>query len=265
MSRFIHCRAIQSFPAVLASQNAAPDGAFAAACGSEERASRNRFFPALKRWAKFRRPYGAWTVLLALMVCGSGSTADGQTLVYRKVFKGSAPEFTEIKVNVRGKATYDIRSLNDEPDASPFTVSPPVVKKLFELAAQLNHFNGADLDIKRRIANLGQKTFRYEGPEGNFEVTFNYTTNVAGSQLHQLFEGLARQQDHLSNLQRRLRFDRLGVNDALISFEADYNRKIIPEPETLLPVLEQIANDSRVVDIARQRARSLVERIRLAK
>jgi hypothetical protein len=207
----------------------------------------------------------AVVALLVLLIAASGGAADGQTLIYRKVFKGSSPEFTEIKVNAEGEATYDIRSLNDEPDASPFTVSPRVVKKLFELAKQLNNFNGVELDVKRRIANLGQKTFRYEGPEGNFEVTFNYTTNVAGSQLHQLFEGLARQQDHLSNLQRRLRFDRLGVNDALISFEADYNRKIIPEPETLLPVLEQIANDTRVVDIARQRARSLIERIRLGR
>lgn len=203
--------------------------------------------------------------LSVLLLAASGSAADGQTLIYRKVFKGSAPEFAEIKVNTKGEATYDIRSLKDEPDATAFTVSPPVVQKLFELAQQLNHFKGVDLDVKRRIANLGQKTLRYEGPEGNFETTFNYTTNIPASQLHQLFEGLARQQDHLSNLQRRLRFDRLGVNDALISFEADFNRKIIPEPESLLPVLEQIANDTRVVDIARQRARSLIERIRMAK
>jgi hypothetical protein len=217
------------------------------------------------------RPYKApvrplLPLLLALLLCPSAAaSADGATLIYRKVFKGSAPEFSEIKVNDKGAATYDIRSLNDEPDPTPFEVSAPLVQKLFALAAQLKHFNGIELDVKRRIAYLGQKTFRYEGPEGAYEVTFNYTIDATASQLHQLFEGLARQQDHLANLQRRVRFDRLGVNDALLRFEADFNRRMIPEPQVLLPVLEQIANDSRVIEIARTRARALIARIRLAK
>ena len=49
-----------------------------------------------------------------------------------------------------------------------------------------------------------------------------------------------------------------------LQFESDLNRKILPEPERLLPTLEQIANDSRFVEIARQRARTLAERIRNA-
>jgi len=204
-------------------------------------------------------------LVLALLLCSSAFASDGPTLIYRKIFKGSSPEFTEIKLDNKGQATCDIRSLNDAPDPTAFEVSPPLVQKLFDLAAQLNRFNGAELDVKRRIANLGQKTFRYEGPEGNYEATFNYTTNTAASQLHQLFEGLARQQDHLSNLKRRLRFDRLGVNEALIQFEADLNRRMIPEPEALLPVLEQVAADTRIVEIARTRARALVERIRRAR
>jgi len=80
----------------------------------------------------------------------------------------------------------------------------------------------------------------------------------------QIFEGLARQQEHLIKLQRRMKYDRLGVNEALLQFESDLNRKILPEPERLLPTLEQIANDSRFVEIARQRARTLAERIRNA-
>ena len=79
-----------------------------------------------------------------------------------------------------------------------------------------------------------------------------------------IFEGLARQQEHLIKLQRRMKYDRLGVNEALLQFEYDLNRKVLPEPQRLLPTLEQIANDSRFVEIARQRARSLAERIRSA-
>jgi hypothetical protein len=112
---------------------------------------------------------------------------------------------------------------------------------------------------------LGDKTFRYEKGSEVHETTFNYTTNPSASQLYQIFEGLTRQQEHILVLQRRMRYDRLGLNEALMTFEADYDRKLIPEPERLLPVLEQIANDNRIVDIARERARSIAARIRGAK
>jgi len=33
---------------------------------------------------------------------------------------------------------------------------------MFALAQQLNHFQQQDLDVHRKIANLGEKTFRWE-------------------------------------------------------------------------------------------------------
>jgi len=183
-------------------------------------------------------------------------------VIYRKVFKSSVPEFIEVRVHDNGAATYDIRTLKDEPDPQPFEVGAPLAAKIFDLAAQLNHFKDVDLDTKRRIANLGEKTFRFERGNQSSEVTFNYTINGAANQLIMIFEGLARQQEHLQLLQHRIRYDRLGVNNALLNFESDLNRKILPEPERLLPVLEQISADSRIVDIARQRARAIIERLR---
>lgn len=133
---------------------------------------------------------------------------------------------------------------------------------MFELAGLLNHFQGQDLDVHRKIANLGEKTFRWEQGSAIHEVTFNYTLNSPASQLLQIFEGLARQQELLMLLERRMKYDRLGINDALLQFESDLNRKLLPEPQRALPALDQIASDSRFVDIGRQRARALAERIR---
>jgi hypothetical protein len=53
--------------------------------------------------------------------------------------------------------------------------------------------------------------------------------------------------------------------DALGYFESDLDNGVIPEPEHLLPVLEQIANDTHVIEIARSRARAITARIRNAK
>jgi hypothetical protein len=188
---------------------------------------------------------------------------EAAQLTFRRVFKSSSPEFIEITVPEDSRpATYDIRQLDEDPGAAPCQITAGLKAHMFELAAQLNHFQGQDLDVHRKIANLGEKTFRWEkGPEVH-EVKFNYTLNSAATQLLQIFEGLARQQEHVMLLTRRMRYDRLGINDALLQFETDLNHKLLPEPQCALPMLDEIGNDARFVDIARQRARTLAERIR---
>ncbi|HEX3371728.1 MAG TPA: hypothetical protein VHS08_04375, partial [Candidatus Acidoferrales bacterium] len=201
---------------------------------------------------------GAW--MLIPVLCAANSA--GATITYRRVFKGSNPEFIEIKVSDQGKGTFDIRQLDEDADPQVFDVGPEVQRKIFELASDLNHFANQSLDIQKKIANLGQKTFRYESGAEVHEASFNYTMNTSAAQLMQMFEGLARQQQDLTTLERRAKFDRLGVNDALMQFESDMEHRLLPEPERLLPVLDQISGDSHFVEIARSRARALAERIR---
>jgi hypothetical protein len=201
-------------------------------------------------------------LLAAAIALPAAAQSAGGTLVYRKVFKESSPEFVEIRIRADGTGTYDIRQIQDEPDPQPLQINPAMAAKLFELTAELNHFRDVELDTRRKIANLGQKTFRFERGSESHEVSFNYTVNSTATQLLNFFEGLSRQQEHQNTLERRLRYDRLGVNEALLRFEADLNRKVIPEPERLVPVLESIANDTRMIEMTRHRARALAERIR---
>jgi len=197
-----------------------------------------------------------------MAVTAAHANPPGATITYRRVFKSSTPEFIEIKISDQGNSTFDIRQLDDDADPELFEVGPAVQKKIFSLAAALNNFAIANLDIQKKIANLGQKTFRYENGAEVHETSFNYTLNASAAQLMQIFEGLARQQEDLVLLVRQAKFDRLGVNDALMQFEADMDHRLLPEPERLLPILDQIAGDSHFVEIARSRARALAERIR---
>jgi hypothetical protein len=192
--------------------------------------------------------------------------AAGEAVItYTKIFKGSVPESVELIIRETGKCTFDIRQLAEDPKAAEFEVGQPIREKIFSLAKELNNFRNLDLDTHRKIANLGAKTFRYEKDGVVNEVTYNYTVNTPASQLQQIFEGLSYQQDHLQTLQRTLKYDRLGLYDALGYLEADLDNGVIPEPEHLLPVLEQIANDTHVIEIARSRARAITARIRNAK
>src|SRR5262245_26834671 len=189
-------------------------------------------------------------------------SAQTAKVTFRRVFQGSSPEYIELCIWDDAKtATYEIRQMEDDPGSAPFEVGEALRTKIFGLVAQLHNFQGLDLDVHRKIANLGEKTFRWEQSGVSHETKFNYTLNPAASQLLQIFEGLARQQEHYELITRRMRYDRLGIYDALLQFESDLNRGLLPEPQRLVPLLEQIANDPKYVDVARKRAQLLISRI----
>lgn len=209
--------------------------------------------------------------IIAMLICAGMATAAGQSppagsaggvVVYRKVFKSSSPEFTEIHVPAQGAGSCDQRNLEDAPDPQAIEISSGLRTRIFALAAELGYFRGITLDVQRRIAYLGEKTFRYEQGGQSSEVKFNYTLNSKASQLLQIFEGLAREQDEITGLARRMKYDRLGVNDALLQIDDDVRHQVVAQPERFLPLLEQIAGDDRFLEIARKRARALADYIR---
>lgn len=208
---------------------------------------------------------GLAVFLLAPFLHAQPGAAGGATITFRKVFKSSYPEFVEIKVPENGACTADIRQLTDDPSPQPFQLNLSVVQHIFDLAGELHDFNGVNLEIHRRIANLGEKTFVYQNGSQVFQTSFNYSTNPSAEELVELFENLAREQIDLSDLQRTMQYDHLGVNDVLLRIEKDYDEKALPDPSALLGALDQLASDNTYIDIARERARTLAGRIRTSR
>ncbi len=211
----------------------------------------------------YRRPLAfLLLIVVAAPLARATPPASAATITFRKVFKSSYPEFVEIKVSESGAGTFDIRQLSDDSNPQPMKIDAPIVQKIFDLAAKLHNFEGIDLEIHRRIANLGEKTFRYDRGSETHTVAFNYTLDHSAEQLLDIFEGLSREQTDLSDLQRTMRYDRLGVNDVLLRIQKDYDHGLLPDPEQLLVPLDQVAADDHFIDIARERARTLATRIR---
>jgi hypothetical protein len=200
--------------------------------------------------------------MLSAPIAGAGVSAGNATVTFRKIFKSSYPEFVEIKVNDSGSGTCDIRQLNEESTPRAMHIDPPLVQAIFDLAAKLHNFDGLDLEMHRRIANLGEKTFVYERGAESHHVTFNYTLNRDAAELLRIFEGLARQQTDLFDLDRTMRYDPLGVNDVLLQIGKDLDNKVLLEPGQFLPSLDRLAADQHFIDIARDRARKLAALIR---
>ena len=60
-----------------------------------------------------------------------------------------------------------------------------------------------------------------------------------------------------------VRFDRLGVNRSLLQVEAAFDRKRLVAPERFLPLLDRIAKNDSYLHMARERAASLADFIRV--
>jgi hypothetical protein len=192
------------------------------------------------------------------------AASDLPTITFRRVFEGSTPEFVEITVREDGAAKADVRQLSEAASPQEFVVGPALRGQIFDLVRQMRNFQGADLDAQRRVAYMGQKTFRWDQGAESYQTQYNYTVDLQAIQLQKMFENLAQEQTDLATLEQRLRYDRLGVNQALDQFEGHFNRGILAEPARFLPVLDRIAEDTRLIELARQRARSLAARIRVA-
>lgn len=193
---------------------------------------------------------------------GEASVPPAATITFEKVFKSSYPEYVQIKLNESGTGTFDIRQLDESPNPQPLNVGPELTQKIFQLASEMHDFQGVQLEAHRRIANLGQKTFRYDKGRESHEVTFNYTENEPANQLLNIFEGMSREEADISDLQRTMRYDPLGVNDVLLQVQSDYKQKLLPDARQLLPSLDAIAKNDQIINIARDKARNLAGQIR---
>ncbi|MCS7314763.1 MAG: hypothetical protein RMI94_01665 [Bryobacterales bacterium] len=195
-------------------------------------------------------------VLLTLWL--AWATAEPARIFYSKSFPGSNPPYVAIRVDESGRGEY--REQDDE-DPLRFQMSPAETREIFALAAKLDHFR-RPLEARAKVAFTGTKTFRYERGPIHYEVKFNFSTDPDARALWDWFERITESAQLLQRLQRAARYDRLGVNQALLELEMAWDRKRLVAPQQFVPLLERIAGNQVYMHIARERAARLLELFR---
>lgn len=197
-------------------------------------------------------------VLLSLVAIAV-SAADLPKLIYSKSFPGSMPAYAAITVDKEGNGSYKEAVDDDSPIL--FKLTPKETEELFALADKLGHFT-RKLESGLKVAQLGIKTFRYEnGPEAH-EVKFNYSEDLDAQKLHDWFERIAESERLLIDLDRAVKFDKLGVNDALLKLEAFRDRNSLVAAQQFLPLLDRIVKNESFMHMSRTRAAGLADDIR---
>ena len=175
------------------------------------------------------------------------------------------PQNVTITVQSTGSARYISRNpfTPPEPGADPdytldFTLSSRNQEKLFRDAREANYFNG-DFSFKKHVvASTGKKTLTYSDPVRHFSTTYDYSDNKAIEEITNLFSGISNTIEHGRKLVYLHRFDKLGLEDELKAMEDAAENHNLAELQIIAPTLKSIADDTKVLNIARQRAKKLL-------
>jgi hypothetical protein len=133
--------------------------------------------------------------------------------------------------------------------------------RLFDLAAQLDHFNRVCASKAKNIADTGTKTLTYAGPDGAGSCTYNYTEVKDLAAMTQLIQGIAQTLDEGRELDRLHRYDRLGLDAAMTFLQQESQEGRALDLETISDSLRAIADDNDVLARVRAKASAMLAQI----
>ena len=89
-------------------------------------------------------------------------------------------------------------------------------------------------------------------------TTYDYSENRAIQEITNILSGISNTIEHGRKLQFLHRFDKLGLEDELKAMENAAENHNLAELQIIAPTLQSIADDTTVLNIARQRAKRLL-------
>ena len=204
------------------------------------------------------------TTLLAMLLPAALAAAE-PVIFFSKSFPGSVPDYVAITLDKNGQGVY--KEAPDDEMPAKFQVAKDETAEIFELVAKVDYFN-RPLESGLKVAFMGEKTFRWDDGSGKAplpEQKFNYTQDLDGQKLLDWFEKISQTEYLFFNLQRSMKFDRLGVHKALLLIEAAWDKKRLVGHDQFLPLVDRIAKNSAFMNIARERAAAMADAIRAAR
>lgn len=194
-----------------------------------------------------------------LLTAGTLFGGDAPRLFYSKSFPGSAPAYVEITVDKAGAVEY--REAPGEENPLKFRLKDTETAEVFGLADKLGHFNHP-LEANLKVAFMGTKTFRWEDGAAKSEVKYNYSQDPSAQALQDWFEKMAESAQREIELEKTVKYDKLGVVRALLLLQVSMDKKRIVGAEQYLPMLERIIKNESFMHTAQERAGEIVKAIR---
>jgi len=202
---------------------------------------------------------------LALGLSVSAWAQEPAVVTFTLDFPGSEPSHYVISVSSDGHSTYESDGkLSPDSDADPFhldfSMSPATSKTIFDLAKRAHYFQGQIDSNKRGLASTGAKTLTYKDAQQSATATYNYSPIAAVQQVTQLFQSLSMTLEYGRRLKYFHRYQKLALDEELKRMEGMANENSLEELPAVVPILQEIASDSSVINPVRARAQRMIER-----
>lgn len=201
-------------------------------------------------------------IWLALAAAAAAWCADVPRIAYTKSFPGSVPAYIGIVLDKAGSGEY--REAPNEENPLRFKLREAEAAEIFGLVEKLENFR-RPLESPLKVAFMGTKTFRLENGAEKSEVKFNFSEDPSARALQDWFERISESEQHYINLERAVKYDKLGVFKALLLLEASLDRKRLVGAEQYLPLLDRVAKNESYMHTARVRAAGIADAIRANK
>jgi hypothetical protein len=155
-------------------------------------------------------------------------------------------------------AVSDTEGITAQPLNEDIKIKDPLLSQLFKIARSHNFFDVACESTKSKVAFTGKKALMYTGPDGDGSCTFNWSRDqqimkiaddlIATAYTLQVGQRLSLEHEH----------NRLGLDSELESLEQAVKQGQAEQIQNIAPQLQSIADDSSVMERARNRARQLL-------
>jgi hypothetical protein len=192
---------------------------------------------------------------------GAASTA---MVTFTLDFPESNPEHYSIAVDAAGHARYECTGTmaedsEQEPYKAEFQVSAGNREKIFDWARQARYFAGKVDSGNGKLAFTGTKVLSYQDGQRSNAARYNYSNLAAVQQLTALFQNMGATLDYGRRLAYYRRYQKLALDEELKRMETQARNNELDEIQGVAPVLQEIVEDTSVINVVRARAKELIE------
>jgi len=191
--------------------------------------------------------------------------AEPATIKFSLDFPGSDPARYTIVVRSDGQAMYECSGrVSQESDdyedyQTQFNFSDAARVRIFELAAQAHYFSGKVDSGNRKLAFTGSKKLVYTDGQRNSSADYNFSPVPAVQQLTTMFQSVSATLEFGRRLAHFHRYQKLALDEELKRMEVQAREGQLIELQAVKPVLQEIYDDTSVINVVRARAQRLME------
>ena len=124
---------------------------------------------------------------------------------------------------------------------------------------------GETYESNRKVADLGRKHLTIELPSEKRESVFNFSDRKEVMELSAFFDALINQETISFDVDNAIQFERLSIPKRLDQIENELKANRIGDPDRLIPMLEKIEADQRLMNYARTQAGKIKKQIQTRK